>query len=203
MNGNKVKVSIVISAYNYGRYLNLSVDSALNQDYTEGFEVIVVNDASTDDTDEICERYGERIVYLRNEQNLGMSAALNKGIAAAKGDYICSLDADDALLPGAIKWYARALDNFPFIGLVYGDIIRVNEIKGTENSHRSPDFDRKLLEMRNIIYCSSQMFRKECVEAVGGYDEKGYYSVDWDLWLRMTERSCALHVPKMAEKRTL
>ena len=203
MSGNRVKVSIIISAYNYGKYLKLAIDSALNQDYTDGFEVIVVNDASTDDTDEICKGYGERIVCLRNERNLGVSATINRGIAIAKGNYICSLDADDTLLPGAIKWYARTLDNFPFIGLVYGDITRVNEIKGTENKHKSPDFNRRLLELRNIVYCSSQMYRKECAEAVGGYDEKGDFSVDWDLWLRITERFCALHLPRLIEKRTI
>lgn len=197
------KVSIIISAYNYGKYLRKAIDSSLSQDYPDGFEVIVVNDASTDETDAICQSYGSKIIYLKNERNIGQAASQNRGIKAAKGDYICILDADDAFLPGAIKWYAKTLDNFPFVGVVYGDIIRVNEIKNTRNRHRSYDFDRRLFEIKNIVYCSSQMYRKDCLKAIGGYDEKIYYVEDYDIILRVTERMCGLRVPAIIQERTM
>jgi glycosyltransferase involved in cell wall biosynthesis len=199
----EIKVSIVISAYNYGSYVKKAIDSALAQDYQEGFEVIVINDASTDDTDQTCKRYKNSITYLRNEKNMGYPATVNRGIHIAKGDYICILDADDTLFSDALSWYAKTLDNFPFIGFVYGDIVRANELKGTRNRHKSPDFNRRDLELRNIVYASSQMFRKECIEAVNGYDERLAYAVDWDLWLRMSEKFCALHIPKLIGERSL
>jgi glycosyltransferase involved in cell wall biosynthesis len=203
MEKQKVKVSIVISSYNYGSYVKKAIDSALAQDYREGFEVIVVNDASTDETEGVCKQYLNAITYLRNEKNIGYPATVNKGIGVARGNYVCILDADDTLFPDALKWYAKALDNFPFVGFVYGDIMRVNELKGTHNRHRSPDFNRRDLELRNIVYASSQMFRRECIEAVNGYDERLAYAVDWDLWLRMSEKFCALHIPKLIGERSL
>lgn len=198
----EIKVSIVISSYNYAGYLREAIDSALTQDYEDSFEVIVVDDASQDESHIILDGYGKEIIYLKNEYNLGRPATLNKGLAVAKGEYICILDSDDALLPGAIRWYARTLDNFPSAGVVYGDLIRVNEIKRTRNRHKCLDFNRKLFELRNIIYCSAHMFRKECIKAVGGFDEKIVFCDDYDLLLKVTEKMCALHVPRLTQERT-
>ncbi|PIU42069.1 MAG: hypothetical protein COS99_01985 [Candidatus Omnitrophica bacterium CG07_land_8_20_14_0_80_42_15] len=200
MQNSKVKVSVVIPAYNYAKYLHKAIDSALNQDYTGEFEVIVVNDASTDKTDEICNNYGKRIIYLKNNRNLGLASTLNKGIRAAKGEYILTLESDDELLSWAMRWYAKALDAFPFIAMVYGDFIRAYIEMNVEHTHKCMDFDRKLLESRNIIYCSTQMYRKKAFQEAGNYQVD--YPADWDLWLRMTERFCALHVPVILQKRT-
>src|SRR3954471_12069218 len=89
------KVSIVITAYNVGRFIAECVESALGQDWPgERLEVIVVNDGSTDDTEAALATYRDRIVYIA-QPNGGVSAAPNAGIAAATGDFIATLDGDD------------------------------------------------------------------------------------------------------------
>src|SRR5262245_16811519 len=102
-----MKVSIVIPCYRQGHYLRTAVDSCLSQTYPD-VEVIVVNDGSDDNTDEVARGYGERIRYV-SKQNGGLCAARNSGIAVATGRYFKFLDADDHLAPEQIKWQMDAL----------------------------------------------------------------------------------------------
>ena len=101
-------VSIVIPGHNQGRYLADSVDSAVGQSYP-GVEVIVVDNASTDETDAVAGRYGDRIHYIKKPDNSGASAARNTGIAAAQGAYLKFVDADDSLHPDQVAWQMEAL----------------------------------------------------------------------------------------------
>ena len=94
-------VSIIISNYNYGRFLSAAIDSALAQTY-QTVEVIVVDDGSTDNSREVIESYGDRITALF-QKNGKQAAALNNGLQASKGDIIIFLDADDYLLPYAAE----------------------------------------------------------------------------------------------------
>src|SRR6266404_4268062 len=95
-------ISVVITTYNYGRFVEECVDSVLAQDYpSDRVEVIVVDDGSTDDTAERVKRYGTRIEYLR-KANGGQASALNAGFAKARGEIISLLDADDYFLPGKL-----------------------------------------------------------------------------------------------------
>ena len=89
-------ISVIITCYNYARYLDRAIDSAIDQNFrSDGFEVIVVNDASTDETGEVMAFYDGRIRQLHLEKNVGLSASRNIGILAAKGRYVIHLDADD------------------------------------------------------------------------------------------------------------
>jgi glycosyltransferase involved in cell wall biosynthesis len=101
-------VSIVIPGHNQGRYLTESVDSAVGQSYP-AVEVIVVDNASTDDTDAVARNYGDRIHYIKKAENSGASAARNTGIAATRGDYLKFVDADDSLHPDQVAWQMEAL----------------------------------------------------------------------------------------------
>src|SRR5262245_51139977 len=92
--------SIVISNFNYGRYLADAIESALAQTYSH-LEVIVVDDGSTDNSHKIIEGYGERIVAI-SKKNGGQASSYNAGFAASRGEYVCFLDADDLLEPTAI-----------------------------------------------------------------------------------------------------
>lgn len=97
-------VSILINNYNYGRYLTQAVDSALNQTYTNT-EVIVVDDGSTDNSPELIESYGDRIIAVI-KKNGGQASAMNAGFAASSGQIICLLDADDLFLPEKVLYVA-------------------------------------------------------------------------------------------------
>lgn len=94
-------ISILINNFNYGRYLREAVDSCLAQDYPD-FEVVVVDDRSTDDSPEILESYGDAIRYVPLQRNGGQAHAVNHGFAACRGELIAMLDADDAFLPGKL-----------------------------------------------------------------------------------------------------
>lgn len=103
--------SIVIPTYNYGRFVTRAIDSALQQ-VGNNFEVIVVDDGSTDETTEVLAEYDERIVAHR-QQNAGVSVARNTGAELANGDYLLFLDADDELLPDALSHFRMAIEASP------------------------------------------------------------------------------------------
>src|SRR5262245_46484951 len=102
-----MKVSVIIPCYRQGRYLAQAIDSCLAQTHPD-VEVIVVNDGSDDNTDEVARGYGDRIRYIP-KRNGGVSAARNSGIAVATGRYLKFLDADDHLAPQQIEWHLEGL----------------------------------------------------------------------------------------------
>lgn len=111
-----MKVSVIVPTYNYGKFLSRALQSIIKQTHND-IEIIVIDDASTDDTQDIVKSYPQ-VIYKRNSVNLGVSASRNKGIEIASGDIITFLDADDWLQPDAIE---RQLPYFadPSIGVVY------------------------------------------------------------------------------------
>lgn len=120
--------SIVIATYNYGHLIERAIDSALKQTYQD-FELIVVDDGSSDDTRERLERYGDRVRYFFQENN-GQSAACNRGADLAQGAYICILDADDEYLPDALEKFAATIAQHDLIdtpALIYGGYISISE----------------------------------------------------------------------------
>ena len=93
------KISVIMPAYNAEKYLREAIDSILGQTFTD-FELIVINDCSRDDTEQIILSYQDpRIVYLKNEKNLGVAGTLNRGLEVARGAYIARMDADDRSVP--------------------------------------------------------------------------------------------------------
>jgi hypothetical protein len=116
------RVSVIIPCFNYGHFLPAAVVSALSQEQVEA-EVIIVDDASTDDTPSIAEglaRHDSRVVVIRHARNAGHVVTFNDGYAAATGDFIVRLDADDLLTPGSLARSVALFQAFPRVGLVYG-----------------------------------------------------------------------------------
>lgn len=181
------KVSVLIPCFNASNYLAITIESALAQTYPD-FEVIVIDDGSTDDSAAIAARYP--VTLLRNWRNMGQAAALNTGLAHASCDYVAFLDADDLWHPTKLSRCVAALDSNPDAVLAYTNGFAVNS-NGVEDhgyslvkpGHVVPDADGMLLNC--VIDCPAQVVaRRREIE----YFTPGMQSNDHDMWVRMRER---------------
>lgn len=121
----KPLVSILINNYNYGRFLKVAIDSALDQTYPH-VEVIVVDDGSTDNSPEIIESYGDKVVSIL-KANQGQASAFNTGFKASKGEIICFLDADDVFLAEKVEKIVSIFENYPEAEWCFHSLKFVNE----------------------------------------------------------------------------
>lgn len=179
-------VSIVTPSLNQGRFLDDAIRSVLEQDY-EPIEHIVVDGGSTDETLEILRRYP----HLRwsSEPDYGQSAALNKGFRLARGEILAWINADDFYLPGAVAAAVEILRTSG-AGLVYGDILRVDEDGTNRRRVASHPWDEWThVNVGNRIQQPAAFFTRTVYEAVGGLDERFHLAMDYDLWTRIGERS--------------
>lgn len=180
-------VSVIITTHNRPRLLPHAVASACGAG--RGAEVVVVDDASTDETARVC-RGLDRIKYVRLEENQGVAGARNVGILNSVGEYLCFLDDDDVRLEGSLDRQAAALESAPDAGMVYAQAL-VDEGDGNRNVYprRCPEGDIfwELLG-KNFIPCGGVLFRRSCLARVGVLDHSTPGIDDWDLWLRIAAR---------------
>lgn len=184
------KVTIILSAYNGAQWIKKSIESALQQTFTD-FQLMVINDCSIDNTEDVVlgmMKEDPRIIYLRNDQNLGLAKTLNVGLGLASGRYIARLDQDDEWIDvDKLKKQVAFLDAHPQYVMVGTGAVVVDE-KGKEiTRYLMPKTDskirRKILRMNCFIH-TSVVFRKDAVKNLGGY-RSHKMSEDHDLWLRL------------------
>lgn len=182
--------SIVVTCYNYGQYLQQSLQSVLDQTCSD-YEVIVIDDGSTDNTPDVMEQYAadSRFKYIR-QANAGQPKAKNRGITESRGEFIAFLDADDIWLPTKLE-KQLALFADPLVGVVYSRRKWINqdgvEISGNERILRRGDIlDHIFID--NFICFSSSVIRHSCLEEVGYFDENLPMGIDYDLWIRLAAR---------------
>lgn len=182
------RVSLILTTHNRPRHLVKAVASARTAG--EDIEIIVVDDASTDETAQVCKSLSG-ITYLRVERNQQVAGARNVGLVASRGEYITFLDDDDIRLPGTLDVQITQLEQAPAAGLIYGRAILGNE-KGEPTRQAYPsqlptgDLFWQLLG-RNFIPCGSVVFRRSCLSSVGLLDDQIPGIDDWDLWVRISE----------------
>jgi glycosyltransferase involved in cell wall biosynthesis len=189
------RVSVIIPVRNGERTLARAIDSALSQTYTGGVEIIVVNNGSTDGTARIIASYGDRIVAIA-EPTRGVSRARNAGIAAARGEYLALLDADDWWMPEKLERVLPLLEHDPNCVLAYHDAVEVDAAgKLTRSSYRSIGRTKAaslkdLLSGRTwglqILTCNVVM-RRDAVVRVGGFNEALPACEDTALWIGLRE----------------
>lgn len=153
-------------------------------------EVIIVDDASSDETASVCQTLRD-IKYVRLNSNRGVAGARNEGVAASTGEYIGFLDDDDLRLPNSIDAQVDLLEAHPSAGMVYGRALYGDEQcrpKGGAYPDEclQGDIFWELMEW-NFIPCLSVIFRRTCLDRVGRLDESGTGVDDWDLWVRISE----------------
>jgi len=183
-------VSVIIPTYNRAYSISQTIESVLQQIYQD-FEIIVVDDASTDDTKEVVKRFGDsRICYLRHEKNRGAPWARNSGAEAARGEYLAFLDSDDVWYPRLLEQQVAALTDLPLdVGMVCCGLIRKegDNCKALIPGKRGLSFDENLI-FGNGICTSSFLVRKTAFQAVGGFSIEFSSFQDFDFLLRMTAK---------------
>jgi glycosyltransferase involved in cell wall biosynthesis len=186
------KVSVIIPTYNHACYLPEAIESVLDQTYRD-FEVIVVDDGSSDNTQEVVTRFGVQVIYIRQE-NRGLPAARNTGIRASAGEYVAFLDADDWFLPHKLQKQAAYLDGHPSIGLVASGWIETDVYGRTLRtvkpwlSNRPFLLAECVLGVPLVVHCV--LVRRAWLETVGLFDESIRWAEDFDLWLRLLADGC-------------
>lgn len=183
-------VSVIMSVYNGEPFLHKSIDSILDQTFTN-FELIIIDDASTDCTPAILDNCNDtRMVRLTNSQNVGLTRSLNRGLAIAKGDFIARHDADDISYPDRFQHQVAMMLEQPSLAVVgtsYHYIDRHGKILRTVILEAEDSKIRKLLPHQNLFCHGSVMLRRDVLEKVGGYHEGFPVTQDYDLWLRLSE----------------
>jgi glycosyltransferase involved in cell wall biosynthesis len=186
MAGRDPKVSVIVPAYNSAAYTVETVESVLGQTYRD-FELIVVDDGSTDNTREAMERFGDQIQYVHKE-NGGACSARNLGIDMSGGEYVACIDCDDLWLPDKLQRSVEGLDANGDWGLVFNRCYLI-DAGGNVSGLTNYQFDitnpyRELLR-DNFIVSPTVVMRRSSLDAVGPYDENIFIPADWDLWLRI------------------
>lgn len=183
----RTKISVIIPAYNRVNYLREAIESVLAQTY-EKYEILVIDDGSTDNTRELVNNYADRIRYIYQD-NKGPSAARNSGIKNANGDLIAFLDSDDIWHTDKLAQQVAAFDGDPSLGIVATgyevidtkyqiqsvNILKKGELKDIRNNHL----------YKNFFPTPTVMIKKKCFEKVGFFNETLQFAEDWEMWLRV------------------
>ena len=186
-------VSVVMSVYNGQRFLSEAVQSILGQSFSD-FEFVIVDDGSTDKSSGILAEYMRRDGRIRvhRHTNKGRAISLNIGIELSKGRYIARVDADDVALPNRLKEQVDFMELHPEVGLLSGSYERIRSNGRLLDRVRLPLLDDEIRSMMlhsNAMCHPAVMMRKEVAIACGGYRKAFLDADDYDLWLRMSERS--------------
>jgi glycosyltransferase involved in cell wall biosynthesis len=182
---------VVIPCYNQAHFLGEAIESVFSQSYRR-FEVIVVDDGSTDETSEVAVRYGEEGVRLIRQENRGLARARNRGLEGAKGEYVVFLDADDRLLPRALEAGLECFEAHPECALVAGHS-RFMDADGFIRAEPRPprpigsDLFLALLERRYFVIPGAVMYRCAVIESVGAFDTSLGAAEDYDLYFRIAK----------------
>ena len=202
---NSPRVTVILPCHNHCDFLERSIGSILDQTY-ENIYIVAVDDGSTDGSFEkllsIKEKCGDRLTVLKNDVATGPSAARNKAIRHVIEDsgnntmFFAMLDADDKYAPDKVLLsVSKIMEDPVHIGLVYGDVKIVDWNTGAVCHETREPYDRKSLEYHCMI-SNTPLINRIALQEVGLYDESMRTAEDWDLWLRITEKFIAVHLPE-------
>ncbi|WP_162006662.1 glycosyltransferase family 2 protein [Roseimaritima sediminicola] len=193
-------ISVVMPIYNAQSHLRQALASILAQDF-EDFEVVAVNDGSTDDSGGILQQFAarDRRVRVIEQRNRGLVGALNRGLEESRGRLLARMDADDVAMPERFGKQVRFLQQHPAV-LAVGTAIMNMDCDGDRLNVQilpteAPAIDDQLMHRRTGLAHPSVMMRREAVEAVGGYRAEFEWIEDHDLWLRLSERGPLANLP--------
>ena len=210
MSEDQCKVSVIVPAYNSADYTVETVESILAQTYTD-YEILVIDDGSTDHTRETLAPYGDRIKYIYKE-NGGACSARNLGLEMSQGEYIACLDCDDLWLPEKLEKSVAVLDADPMLAFVFSRCYTIDAKGDTIDEvgySFDPDDTYRCLLYENYVIAPTVLMRRACLDRVGCFDESIFIPADWDLWLRLAKHfpiasiDCPLSKYRLASNYTL
>ncbi|HTL71040.1 MAG TPA: glycosyltransferase family A protein [Candidatus Eisenbacteria bacterium] len=189
--GRKVKITVGMPVYNARPSVASAIESVLAQDHPS-FELVIVDDASTDGSGEVLRKYRghPRVRIYANARRLGRGGTRNRILRLARGRYVTPCDADDRMLKGNLRKLSAYLDRHPAVGAAYGDM-RVHEFDGKGRLIRkhtlARDCEKTWDLLENVINHAGSMIRLSFLRKIGGYDENVRYADDWSMWLKLSE----------------
>jgi glycosyltransferase involved in cell wall biosynthesis len=191
-------ISVIIPAYNAENTILATIKSVLKQTFSD-FEIIVINDGSTDKTLEIVQSIQDDRLNIFSYENSGASSARNRGITHATGNYISFLDADDLWTPDKLELQLAALQAHPEAAVAYSWTYVVNAqgelLRTIEHIYEGNVYGEMLL--RSFLTCGSNpLIKREAIESVGEFDITLKSGDDWDYWLRLAYKWNFVVVPK-------
>lgn len=225
MSSTEPEVSVVMATYNNGSYLAEAIDSVLAQEGVEGLEVVVVDDASTDDTPRVLENYRNQLVTCTLPANTGCAGTpRNNGFRLARGEFLAIFDSDDVMLPGKLREQCALLRRHPDIPMVFtnfrnfsaghpakqdflADHTRFHAMERQpigEAWYRLPaERAFETLVVDNFVGTSGVVMRRSLVEEVGHFDERLRCGEDLEYWLRVVRRHDVAYIDREYHRRRL
>ncbi|MDD5070156.1 MAG: glycosyltransferase [Candidatus Omnitrophica bacterium] len=198
MTNNLPKVSVTIPAYNAEKYIAIAIESVLNQSFND-FELIIVDDCSTDKTEGIVKAFKDkRIKYRKNEKNLGPPGNFNRCIKHSQGEYVYIFHADDIMLKENLLRKVKSLDNSLSAAMIHSNIYSIDKDGRKSDDHWDFAYDKDTLEpgkvffkralfsMPAVVCVPSVMVRRSCYEKLGGFNERLSLACELDMWLRIS-----------------
>ncbi|MDX1634508.1 MAG: glycosyltransferase [Marinobacter sp.] len=196
-------ISVVTPTYNRADFLPEAVRSVLDQTFPD-FELLIVDDGSTDNTREVLAPFLEDPrVHYQYQANQGQSMARNHALSRARGRFICFLDSDNAWLPDKLEKQMAAFEQHPDVDVVYGDIITIDEggrELSRENMRRYSGHIAAQMLRDNCVSMNTAMARRRCFDEMGGMSGTRRVADDYDLWLRFSARYRFLYLPEFFAK---
>ena len=188
MNKENFLVTVYITNFNYGKFIKQAIESVLMQT-EQSFELIIIDDGSTDNSKEIIEKYKDlkniRIVYQKNK---GLNVTNNIALRAARGKYIVRLDADDYFSPNALELLLEKLESDSMLGMVFPDYFIVDTQGEVLERQKRHDFDNEVKLFDQAAHGACTMIRVQFLREIGGYDESFSCQDGYELWVKFTSK---------------
>jgi glycosyltransferase involved in cell wall biosynthesis len=194
------KITVLMPAYNAAKYIDKAIDSVLAQTFTD-FELLIINDGSTDNTEDIVRSFTDKRIRLINQPNLGIAVALNTGLANANTDLIARFDADDICTPGRLMIQHEFLANNPDYIIAGSDADYVDMIGDYVFTYKMPAHTNEEIQQLTLSKCpfihSAVLFRKKFILMAGGYDGNACAFQDHILWAKCIKLGKACNIKQV------
>lgn len=189
------QITIVTPSFNQGRFIEMTIQSVLNQTYKD-IQYIIVDGGSTDETMEVIEKYRDKIDIIIHEKDKGQTDAINKGFRLAKGELVGWINSDDILYPNCVEKIVTLYKNNPKASIYYYSINNIIDENGNlleTYQHIIPNRNHLLNINWNVIQQGS-FYKTEIVRKVNYLDDTIYYCMDLDLWLKLLQYEPIVHI---------